>query len=88
MPTLKEIGIDLVSNSPYGLGGPKGMDAWTVKVLHDAFKQGLDEPSNLAAMAKLDQERFYLSTEDYRAFAVKQIAEQKQTIEELGLKEK
>ena len=57
-------------------------------MLHDAFKQGLDEPSNLAAMAKLDQERFYLSTEDYRAFAVKQIAEQKQTIEELGLKEK
>jgi tripartite-type tricarboxylate transporter receptor subunit TctC len=88
VPTLKEIGIDLVANSPYGLGGPKGMDAWTVKVLHDAFKQGLDEPSNLAAMTKLDQERFYLSTEDYRAFAMKQIAEQKLTIEELGLKEK
>jgi tripartite-type tricarboxylate transporter receptor subunit TctC len=86
-PTLKEIGIDLVSNSPYGLGGPKGMDARTVKVLHDAFKQGLDEPSNLAAMAKLDQERFYLSTEDYRTFAMKQIAEQKRMVEELGLKE-
>jgi tripartite-type tricarboxylate transporter receptor subunit TctC len=86
VPTLKEIGIDLVSNSPYGLGGPKGMDASRVKVLHDAFKQGLDDPSNLAALAKLDQERFYLSTEEYRAFAMQQIAEQKRMIEELGLK--
>jgi tripartite-type tricarboxylate transporter receptor subunit TctC len=87
VPTLKEIGIDVVSNSPYGLGGPKGMDASRVKVLHDAFKQGLDDPSNLAAMAKLDQERFYLSTEEYQAFAMKQITEQKWMIEELGLKE-
>ena len=32
------------------------MDPAVVKVLHDAFKKGLDEPSNIAAMDKLDQE--------------------------------
>lgn len=78
----------MVSNSPYGLGGPKGMDPRTVKVLHDAFKQGLEEPSTLATLAQLDQEPFYLNTDDYRAFAIKQIAEQKRMVEELGLKEK
>ena len=26
VPTLKELGINLVANSPYGLAGPKGMD--------------------------------------------------------------
>src|SRR5262249_8534447 len=72
VPTLREIGIDIVSNSPYGIGGPKGIDPETVKVLHDAFKKGLDEPSNLAAMAQFDQERFYLSSEEYHAFAMQQ----------------
>jgi tripartite-type tricarboxylate transporter receptor subunit TctC len=87
VPTLREVGIDIVSNSPYGLGGPKGMDPSVVKVLHDAFLKGLDEPSNLATMAQLDQERFYLSSEDYHKFAMQQIVEQKRMIEDLGLKQ-
>jgi tripartite-type tricarboxylate transporter receptor subunit TctC len=87
VPTLRDIGIDIVSNSPYGIGGPRGMDPRTVTVLHDAFRKGLDEPSNLATMAQLDQERFYLSSEDYHRFAMQQIVEQKRMIEELGLKE-
>jgi tripartite-type tricarboxylate transporter receptor subunit TctC len=87
VPTLREIGIDIVSNSPYGIGGPKGMDPEIVKVLHDAFKKGLDEPSNLAAMAQFDQERFYLSSEEYHAYALQQIAHEKRMIEELKLKE-
>ncbi len=63
------------------------MDAKVVKILHDAFKKGLEEPSNAAAMAKFDQEPFYLSSEDYQAFAMKQIAEEKRMIQELGLRE-
>ena len=57
VPTLREIGIDMVSNSPFGIAGPKGMDPKVVKVLHDAFKKGMEEPSYAAAIAKLDQER-------------------------------
>ncbi len=87
VPTLREIGIDIVSNSPYGIGGAKGMDPEIVKILHDAFKRGLDEPSNLAAMAQFDQERFYLSSEEYHAFAMQQIAHEKRMVEELKLKE-
>ena len=26
VPTLQEVGIDMVSNSPFGIAGPKGMD--------------------------------------------------------------
>jgi tripartite-type tricarboxylate transporter receptor subunit TctC len=63
------------------------MEPEIVKVLHDAFKKGLDEPSNAATMAQLDQERFYLSSEDYHAFAMQQIAHEKRMIEELHLKE-
>jgi tripartite-type tricarboxylate transporter receptor subunit TctC len=87
VPTLKDVGIDLVSNSPFGIGGPKGMDPAVVKVLHDAFKKGMEEQSYKDSMAKLDQEAFYLGTADYHAYAMKQITEQKQLVEELGLRQ-
>jgi len=87
VPTLKEVGIDMVSNSPFGIGGPKGMDPAVVKVLHDAFKKGMEEPSYKETMVKLDQEAFYLNTADYQAYAMQQVGEQKQLVEELGLRQ-
>jgi tripartite-type tricarboxylate transporter receptor subunit TctC len=63
------------------------MEPKIVKTLHDAFKQGLGEPSYAAAMANLDQELFYLSSEDYQKFAMQQIEEAKRFIAELGLKQ-
>ena len=85
VPTLRDIGIDMVSNSPFGIAGPKGMEPKVVKVLHDAFKKGLEEPSYAEAMAKLDQELFYLSSDDYQKFAMQQIEEARRFIAELGL---
>ena len=85
VPTLKEIGIDMVFNSPFGLAGPKGMDPAVVKALHDAFKKGLEEPASVAEMVKFDQEPFYLNSADYLAFAKRQLADQKQILGELGL---
>ena len=87
VPTLKESGINMVSNSPFGIGGPKGMDPAVVKVLHDAFKKGMEEQSYRDTIAKLDMEPYYLGTADYHAYAMQQITEQKQLIEELGLKQ-
>ena len=87
VPTLKEVGIDMVSNSPFGIGGPKGMDPAVVKVLHDAFKKGMEEQSYKDTMLKLDMEPDYLNTADYRAYAMKQIDEQKTLVEELGLRQ-
>ena len=42
--TLKEAGIDLEVNSPYGVCGPKGMDPAVVKKVHDAMKEALYSP--------------------------------------------
>lgn len=88
VPVLKEVGIDLVANSPYGIGGPKGMDPKIVQVLHDAFKKGLDEPVYRAALEKFDQELFYLNTEDYNKHARQQIEEAKRLVQDLGLAKK
>jgi tripartite-type tricarboxylate transporter receptor subunit TctC len=85
VPTLREIGIDMISNSPFGIAGPKGMDPKVVGVLHDAFKKGLGERSYATAIANLDQESFYLSSADYQKFATQQIDEARRFIAELGL---
>jgi tripartite-type tricarboxylate transporter receptor subunit TctC len=86
VPTLRESGIDIVANSPYGIAGPKGMDPKLVATLHDAFRKAMDEPSYLAVLKRLGQEPFYLDSGDYAAFASRQIEEQRQLIKELGLK--
>jgi tripartite-type tricarboxylate transporter receptor subunit TctC len=87
VPTLKDVGIDMVSNSPFGIAGPAGMDPKVVRILHDAFKKGMEEPVYQDALTKFEQEAFYLSTEDYHKFAMQKIAEEKQLVEELGLKQ-
>ena len=87
VPILKEVGIDMISNSPFGIGGPKGMDPAVVKILHDAFKKGMEEQSYKDSMVKLDQEAYYMDTAAYHAYALKQIGEQKQLVEDLGLKQ-
>ena len=85
-PTLMESGIGMVMNSPFGLAGPKGMSPPTVKILHEAFKQGMAEPSFLATVAKLDQEVWYQSSEDYLTHVLREIPEQKRIVEQFGLK--
>jgi tripartite-type tricarboxylate transporter receptor subunit TctC len=87
VPTLRESGVNLVSNSPFGIAGPKGMDAKIVKILHDAFKKGSEDPAYVASMEKLDQEAAYMSSDAYRRYASETLVEQQKLIEELGLKQ-
>jgi tripartite-type tricarboxylate transporter receptor subunit TctC len=84
-PTVKELGIDTVSNSPYGLVGPKGMPAPVVKRLHDAFKAASDDPENMKTLQQLDQLYWYKSSEDYAKWAAETLQAERATIERVGL---
>ena len=64
--TLKEAGIDLVVNSPYGICGPKGMEPAVVKRLHDAFKDALFDAATQSVMDKFSMPTLY---QDGAAFA-------------------
>jgi tripartite-type tricarboxylate transporter receptor subunit TctC len=44
VPTLKELGHDMVVTSPYGVSGPKGMDPAIIRTLHDAFRTARHPP--------------------------------------------
>jgi tripartite-type tricarboxylate transporter receptor subunit TctC len=86
IPTLREVGIDVAANSAYGVAGPKGLSDGVVKILHDAFKKGMEEPTFVALLKKLEQEPIYQSTEDYRAYIERELVVQRQLVEEFGLK--
>ena len=85
VPTLDELGYQTVSDSPFGVCGPKGMDAGLTRTLHDAFKRTLDDPAVLAMLDKFDQTVIYMNTETYTKFARDSFVAEKATIERLGL---
>ena len=85
VPTARDLGYNVVSTSPYGLVGPKGMDPAVVKTLHDAFKKALDDPKHAEVMAQLNQEVWYRSGEDYAKWARETYVKDKALIERLGL---
>jgi tripartite-type tricarboxylate transporter receptor subunit TctC len=84
-PTLKELGMDIVQNSPFGIGAPKGTPPEVVKKLHDAFKQAMEEPSYVAALGRYDMLPIYMSSADYTKFAQTTFTREKALIEKLGL---
>jgi tripartite-type tricarboxylate transporter receptor subunit TctC len=86
VPTLAELGYDTVSESPFGLAGPAGMDPAVVRTLHDAFKKALEEPKITALLDRFDQPMVYMSAEDYTKFARQTFEAEKVTVERLGLK--
>jgi tripartite-type tricarboxylate transporter receptor subunit TctC len=84
-PTAKELGYDVVSYSPYGLAGPKGMDPKVVKILHDAFRKAMEDPEHKKVLEQLDQVYWYKSTEDYARWAAETYRSERALVERLGL---
>jgi tripartite-type tricarboxylate transporter receptor subunit TctC len=84
-PTAKELGLDVVTYSPYGIVGPAGMDPKVVKILHDAFKKALDDPEHMKLLAQLSQVYWYKSSEDYAKWAAETFRSERALMVELGL---
>jgi tripartite-type tricarboxylate transporter receptor subunit TctC len=87
-PTLKELGYEIVSTSPYGLAGPKRMDPKVAKALHDAFQKGMEEQAHKDMLERYDQHLSYMSSEQYTNFVRDYVEEQKGLIQRLGLANK
>ena len=84
-PTLKELGLDLVQNSPFGIGAPKGTPTAVVKRLHDAFKQAMEQENYRSALARYDMVPIYMSSAAYQKFAADTFEREKALVEKLGL---
>jgi tripartite-type tricarboxylate transporter receptor subunit TctC len=83
--TLKEAGIDLAVNSPYGVCGPKGMDPAIVKKIHDAMKDALYSPETQAVMEKFNMPMLYLDTAAYEKAARAQDLIERDNLKRVGM---
>jgi len=84
-PTARELGIDIVSYSPYGIVAPKGMEPQLTRTLHDAFRKTLDDPEHLKVLQQLDQVYWYKSSPEYAQWAADTLKAERATIERVGL---
>ena len=84
IPNMKELGLDIVAMSPYGIVGPKGLSPQVVQILHAAFKAAMHEPIHRNEIAKYDQELTYLGPEDYGRFMREAFATEKRAVDRLA----
>ena len=84
-PTLKELGLNIVQNSPFGIGAPRGTPPATVRRLHDAFKAAMEDPSYVQSLARYDMLPMYMSSATYTKFAQETFTKERALVEKLGL---
>lgn len=85
VPTLNELGFETVSDSPFGIGAPRGMDPALTKLLDESFKKALEDPLVVASFEKYDQPTIYMGSEEYTRFAQQTFVKEKRLIDRLGL---
>ncbi|MGZ3523843.1 MAG: tripartite tricarboxylate transporter substrate binding protein [Thermodesulfobacteriota bacterium] len=68
VPTLVELGYNIVAPSIIGIIGPKGLPKDQVKILHDAFFKGLQDPGFKNSLKQFDLPVVYRNPEDCGKF--------------------
>ena len=66
VPTLIEEGYHFVAPSIFSIAGPKGLPKDRVKILHDAFREGLQDPRVKKTLDNFGMPVAYLNSEDCR----------------------
>ncbi len=86
VPTLRESGIDIVSVSPYGIGGPKNMDAGIVRALEEVFREAVADPVHMGVLDRYDMAPMYKNSADYTAYVRQTMEDERKLIQALGLR--
>ncbi len=86
VPTLTELGYPIVASNPVGIAGPKGMDPAIVAVLQQAFHRASRDAEYNRALESADQPHMLMDSAAYTDYAIRQVAQEKQFVAELGLK--
>jgi putative tricarboxylic transport membrane protein len=87
VPTLREMGWDVVLFQWRGIFAPEGMPADRVQILADAFEQALDTDAWGSYREQSQALDLFLGPDDFREFLEQEEARLAPIIEELGLAE-
>ena len=86
VPTVKELGHDLVVESAIGLVAPKNLDAAIATRLHAAFRKAADDSEYRRMLDEFDLTPHYRPAQAYRAYAEAQMVKEKTMLDESGFK--
>jgi tripartite-type tricarboxylate transporter receptor subunit TctC len=77
-----------VFDSPFGIAGPKGMDAGVVAKLHDAFKKAIEDAEVVKVLDRFEMVPNYKNSADYKLAVDEQIKLERGLLERIGLLKK
>lgn len=85
-PTLKEEGYETAfTDSPYGIGAPKGLDPDLTHRIQEAFHQALTDPNVAALLDRNDMPVIYQDSAAFTRYARDTLAARRKVIERMGL---
>ncbi|MDQ2079305.1 tripartite tricarboxylate transporter substrate binding protein [Xanthobacteraceae bacterium Astr-EGSB] len=65
VPTVREQGIDFSMSQWRGLAAPKGTPPEIIKILHDAFKKGMEDPTFIKSAESMSVTLSYVGPADF-----------------------
>jgi tripartite-type tricarboxylate transporter receptor subunit TctC len=86
VPTLREEGVDLVTDGRYGLAAPPGLDRGIARVLHAALRDALLDPAHLAVLDRYGMAALPKTPEECAEDARQQRQADRALLERLGLR--
>jgi tripartite-type tricarboxylate transporter receptor subunit TctC len=86
VPTIRELGYDLVIESPVGLVAPKNLDAKIAARLQAAFRKAASDPVYLQQVELFDMQTNLMTGEGYAAYARAQFDREQKMLAEIGFK--
>jgi tripartite-type tricarboxylate transporter receptor subunit TctC len=86
VPTVKELGWDLVIDSPVGLVAPKSLDPKIAARLQAAFSKAASDPAYLQQLESFDMQPNVISGPAYAAYARGQFEREQKMLAEIGFK--
>jgi tripartite-type tricarboxylate transporter receptor subunit TctC len=81
VPTLREFGLDIADESPWGLAAPRGVPAERVSTVHDAARKALSDPDFVAALEAMSNQVRYMSTQQYEDYMASRVLIEKQVVD-------
>ena len=88
VPTMKELGYDLVMTAPFGLGAPAGLDPQVSLKLREALKKAILSNEFKTEADKILTPVMYQDADEFLKFGQANFAVEKAMVERIRLKEK
>jgi tripartite-type tricarboxylate transporter receptor subunit TctC len=88
IPTTRELGYRVNVGSPWGLGGPKGMDPAVVHKIEEAFRKSLETAEVKDALVRYGQTPFFMTSEAFTNYAKHAVVEQRDLLVKYGFAHK